>query len=75
MSGAKENYIVTVPEQFKGEVCGELIARRSGLVVKMENSEGIDKIHARMPVGSMEGFSDWLSQTTSGQGKSFRYDD
>ncbi len=75
MSGAKENYIVTVPERFKGEICGELVAKRSGLVVKMEGSEGVCEIHARMPGGSMEGFSDWLSNTTSRQGKLARSDD
>ncbi len=75
MSEATESYIVTVPEQFIGEVCGELIEERSGLVVKMEDSESVYKIHAQMPEGSMEGLGKWLGEITSRQGKLARSDD
>ena len=67
------NYLVNVPEEFIGDVCGEL-SIRGGLIFAMDNNDGVYDIRASMPVGSMTGFDSWLAKITD-RGSLKRLDD
>jgi translation elongation factor EF-G len=67
MGAHNPNYSVNVPEQFIGHVCAEL-SDRGGLIVAMDNMNGIYDIRAEMPDGTMTDFEIWLGKTTQGRG-------
>ena len=67
------NYSVNVPEEYIGDVCGQL-SGRGGLIVAMDNNAGAYDIRALMPEGSMSGFEGWLSKVTLGRGLLKRLD-
>lgn len=68
-----ENYVVNAPEEFIGDVCGEL-SNRGGLIVAMNDNRGVYEIRAQMPIGSMTAFESWLAKTTFDRGSMKRID-
>jgi elongation factor G len=74
MTAQPEKYSVNVPEDFIGDVCAELNDRR-GLIIAMDNRDGIYDIRAQMPAGAMAGFESWLNKITLGRGTLTRSDD
>ena len=58
-------YATRLPVEFIGEICGELVVRRNGLVVAMEDSEDTYEIPVRVAPEAMAGFEAWLAALTS----------
>ena len=58
---------VVVPEQYMGEVIGNLSSRR-GHVEEMESHTGIQTIKAKVPLANMFGYSTDLRSLTQGRG-------
>ncbi len=67
MKNEPQQYVVTIPEEFAGEVMGKL----SVIGATLENCDkenGLLAINATSMKNVMENFKYWLSETTSGQG-------
>ncbi len=58
---------VTVPEQYMGDVMGDLNSRR-GLIQGMEARKGAQAIHAFVPLSEMFGYATDLRSKTQGRG-------
>ena len=58
---------VTVPEDYMGDVIGDLNARR-GRIEGMDHSEGAEEIHALVPLSEMFGYATALRSRTQGRG-------
>jgi elongation factor G len=59
---------VVVPEEYTGDVIGNLSARR-GIIEGMElRAEGIQSIRAKSPLAEMFGYATVLRSTTQGRG-------
>jgi len=58
---------IEVPEEYMGDVIGD-INRRRGQVNSMEDSHGIKKINAFVPLAEMFGYSTDLRSMTQGRG-------
>jgi len=59
--------VVTVPEDYMGEVIGDLTARR-GAIKEMEPVSGGQQITAHVPLSSMFGYATDLRSKTQGRG-------
>jgi elongation factor G len=59
---------VTVPEEYMGDVIGDLSARR-GSVSGMDDSGGVKQINAFVPLSEMFGYSNDLRSKTQGRGQ------
>jgi elongation factor G len=59
--------VVTTPEQFMGDVIGD-INRRRGRIMNQTSVKGIVEIEAEIPLGEMFGYSTQLRSITSGRG-------
>ncbi len=58
---------VVVPEEFMGDVTGNLSSKR-GLVESTETRGGLKAIHAKVPLSEMFGYTTSLRSMTSGRG-------
>ncbi|MCD8049339.1 MAG: elongation factor G [Clostridia bacterium] len=58
---------VTVPEQYMGDVMGDINSRR-GLIQGMEARKGAQAIHAFVPLSEMFGYATDLRSRTQGRG-------
>ncbi|MBS0649064.1 MAG: elongation factor G [Verrucomicrobia bacterium] len=59
--------VVTTPEQFMGDVIGD-INRRRGRIMNQTSVKGIVEIESEIPLGEMFGYSTQLRSITSGRG-------
>ena len=59
--------VVTVPEEYMGEVMGDLNARR-GQITGMETKSGASQIHSIVPLSTMFGYATSLRSNTQGRG-------
>ena len=59
---------VTVPEEYMGDVIGDLNSRR-GEIQGFEDRAGIKQINARVPLGDMFGYATDLRSKTQGRGQ------
>ena len=58
---------VTVPEEYMGDVMGDLSSRR-GQITGMESKSGASQINAQVPLSSMFGYATALRSYTQGRG-------
>jgi len=61
------NVTVTVPEEYMGDVMGDLNSRR-GQITGMDSKSGAAKIHALVPLSTMFGYATVLRSYTQGRG-------
>ena len=61
------NVLVTVPEEYMGDVMGDLNSRR-GQITGMESKSGAAKISALVPLSTMFGYATVLRSYTQGRG-------
>ena len=59
--------VVTVPEDYMGDVMGDLNARR-GQITGMETKSGATQINATVPLSSLFGYATVLRSNTQGRG-------
>jgi elongation factor G len=59
--------VVTTPDQFIGDVIGD-INRRRGRIMNQNSVKGIVEIESEIPLGEMFGYSTQLRSITSGRG-------
>ena len=59
---------VTVPEEYMGDVIGDLNSRR-GEIQGFEDRSGVKQINARVPLGDMFGYATDLRSKTQGRGQ------
>ena len=59
---------VTVPEEYMGDVIGDLNSRR-GMVQGMESLPGAQRINANVPLSEMFGYATDLRSNTQGRGQ------
>ena len=60
--------VVTVPEEYMGDVIGDINSRR-GLMQGMEAVAGAQQIHALVPLSEMFGYATDLRSRTQGRGQ------
>ena len=60
---------VIVPEQYMGDVIGDLNARRGEIGSFEDRSGGVKQINARVPLGDMFGYATDLRSKTQGRGQ------
>ncbi len=60
--------VVLVPEQYMGDVIGDLNSRR-GQIQGMESRSGVEQINALVPLSEMFGYSNDLRSKTQGRGQ------
>ncbi len=60
--------VVIVPEEYMGDVIGDLSSRR-GTIQGMEDRNGIKQINALVPLSEMFGYSNDLRSKTQGRGQ------
>ena len=60
--------VVTVPEEYMGDVIGDLSSRR-GEIQGMEDRNGVKQINAFVPLSEMFGYSNDLRSKTQGRGQ------
>ncbi len=60
--------VVTVPEEYMGDVIGDINARR-GQIQGMENISGAQQINAAVPLSEMFGYATDLRSKTQGRGQ------
>ena len=60
--------VVVVPEEYMGDVIGDLNSRR-GQVEGMDSRGGTQEIRAKVPLSEMFGYSNDLRSTTQGRGQ------
>ncbi len=58
---------VTVPEEYMGDVIGDLSSRR-GQISGMENRQGMQSISAKVPLSEMFGYATTLRSCSQGRG-------
>ena len=59
--------VVSMPEEYMGDVMGNIIARR-GNIQSMEDDNGMKVIHATVPLSEMFGYATDLRSRTQGRG-------
>ena len=59
--------VVTVPEEYMGDVMGDLNMRR-GQITGMESRSGASKIYSHVPLSTMFGYATTLRSCTQGRG-------
>jgi elongation factor G len=59
--------VVTTPDQFIGDVIGD-INRRRGRIMTQNSNKGLVEIESEIPLGEMFGYSTQLRSITSGRG-------
>jgi len=60
--------VVLVPEEYMGDVIGDLSARR-GNILGMDDRHGIKQVDANVPLSEMFGYSNDLRSKTQGRGQ------
>ena len=60
--------VVTVPEEYMGDVIGDLNSRR-GLISGMEAVSGAQQINAMVPLSEMSGYATDMRSKTQGRGQ------
>ena len=58
---------ITVPEEYMGDVIGDVNSRR-GRMEGMDNNDGMQEIHAFIPLSEMFGYATELRSRTQGRG-------
>ena len=58
---------VEVPEEYMGEVIGDISSRR-GKIEGMNTERGISKVHSKVPLSEMFGYATDIRNKTKGQG-------
>ena len=58
---------ITVPEEYMGDVIGDVNSRR-GRLEGMDGSDGMQEIHAFIPLSEMFGYATELRSRTQGRG-------
>ena len=58
---------ITVPEEYMGDVIGDVNARR-GRMEGMDNDDGMQEIHSSIPLSEMFGYATDLRSKTQGRG-------
>ena len=61
------NVVMTVPEEYMGDVMGDVSARR-GQIAGMETKSGASVIHANVPLSTMFGYATDIRSCTQGRG-------
>jgi len=61
------NVVVTVPEEYLGDVMGDLNSRR-GQITGMDSNSGASQINALVPLSEMFGYATILRSNTQGRG-------
>ncbi len=59
--------VVTTPEQFMGDVIGD-VNRRRGRIMNQTMNKGVIEVESEIPLGEMFGYSTQLRSITSGRG-------
>jgi len=59
---------VTVPDEYLGDVIGDVTARR-GSITGMDSHNGVQVVHALVPLSNMFGYSTDLRNKTQGRGQ------
>ncbi len=59
---------VTVPEQYAGDVIGDLSSRRGNILGIDTRADGVSQVHAEAPMGEMFGYATNLRNITQGRG-------
>ena len=59
---------VIVPEDYMGDVIGDINARR-GSILGMEGNNGVEQIDANVPLSEMFGYATDLRSRTQGRGQ------
>ena len=62
------NVNVTVPDEYLGDVIGDVTARR-GNITGMDAHNGVQVVHALIPLSNMFGYSTDLRNKTQGRGQ------
>ncbi len=62
------NVIVTVPDEYTGDVIGDINARR-GQIQGMDTVSGVQQINAQVPLSDMFGYATDLRSKTQGRGQ------
>jgi translation elongation factor EF-G len=75
MVESREKYELLVPEDVIGDVCGEVVVARGGLIVAMDNQQGVFTVRTETPSGSMANFDSWFAKATSNRGAFRRLND
>jgi elongation factor G len=60
---------VIVPEEYMGDVIGDLSARRGTIAGEIEDRSGVKQIPANVPLSEMFGYSNDLRSKTQGRGQ------
>ena len=60
--------VVVVPEEYMGDVIGDLNSRR-GMIQGMESTNGTSQVNAFVPLSEMFGYSTDLRSKTQGRGQ------
>ena len=61
--------VVIVPEDYMGDVIGDLNSRRGEIQGFEDRSGGVKQINARVPLGDMFGYATDLRSKTQGRGQ------
>ena len=59
---------VTVPEEYMGDVIGDLNSRR-GMIQSMEADNGVQRVTAHVPLSEMFGYATDMRSKTQGRGQ------
>lgn len=59
--------VVTTPEQFMGDIIGDLNRRRGKILAQTSHKGGIVEIEAEVPLSEMFGYSTQLRSMSSGR--------
>ena len=59
---------IVVPEQYAGDVIGDLSARRASIGGLDPRGDGLSSIHAMAPLGEMFGYATNLRNLSQGRG-------
>ena len=59
---------VVVPEEYTGDVMGDLSARRANIAGLDTRGDGVSSVHAHAPLGEMFGYATNLRNMTQGRG-------
>jgi len=60
---------VNVPEQYMGDIIGDLQGRRRGIMIDMEHVNDVQSIRVHVPLSEMFGYATDLRSATQGRGE------
>jgi len=59
---------VVVPEEYAGDIIGDLSSRRANITGIDTRGDGVSAVHAHAPLGEMFGYATHLRNLTQGRG-------